>query len=137
MRRAISALTNSKAQVPPAQSAALVAAFQALASDNAAAKSEAAKALLILPQDQQNYVVVRTLAALGASAGALQLFVKGINSRYDWPALLWYPSMRAVLNEPAFPAVAERLGLMNYWRTTRTRPDVCAGNAPAPFCRMF
>lgn len=134
---AISALTISKAQVSPAQSAALVAAFRALASNNAAAKSEAAKALLTLPHDQQNYAVVRTLAALGASSGALQVFVKGVNSRYDWPALLWYPSMRAVLNEPAFPAVAERLGLMNYWRITKTRPDACVSNAPAPFCRMI
>ena len=34
-------------------------------------------------------------------------------------------------------AVVERLGLMKYWRTTRTRPDACAGNAPAAFCRMI
>lgn len=133
----ISALANSKLQVPAAQSAALVAAFRALGSGNATMKSEAARALVALPEDQQNYVVVRALAALGAPRAALQLFVKGINSRHDWPSLLWHPSMRAVLNEPAFPAVAERLGLMNYWRTTRTRPDVCAGNAPAPFCRMI
>jgi len=134
---AINALANPKLRTPAAQSAALVAAFRAIASGNAAMKLEAAKALFALPDDQQNYVVVRTLAVLGASREALQLFVKGINSRYDWPSLLWHPSMRAVLNEPAFPAVAERLGLMNYWRTTRTRPDACASNAPAPFCRMI
>lgn len=133
----ISALANSKLQVPAAQSAALLAAFRALDSGNTTPKSEAAKALAALPDDQQNYVVVRALAALGESRGALQSFVKGINSRYDWPSLLWHPSMRRVLHEPAFPAVAGRLGLMNYWRTTRTRPDVCTGNAPAPFCRMI
>ena len=134
---AINALANPKLRTPAAQSAALVAAFRAIASGNAAMKSEAAKALFALPDDQQNYVVVRTLAVLGASREALQLFVKGIDSRYDWPSLLWNPSMRAVLNEPAFPAVAERLGLMNYWRTTRTRPDVCASKHPPPFCRMI
>ena len=133
----ISALANSKLQVPAAQRAALLTAFQALDSGNATTKSEASRALVALPEDQQNYVVVRTLAALGAPRSALQLFVKGIDSRYDWPSLLWHPSMRPVLNEPAFPAVAERLGLMNYWRTTRTRPDVCVGNAPAPFCRRI
>ncbi len=133
----ISALENSKLQVPAAQRAALVAAFRAIVSGNAMMKSDAARALVTLPDDQQNYVVVRTLAAVGASRGALQLFVKKINSRYDWPSLLWHPSMRNVLNEPAFPVVAERMGLMNYWRTTRTRPDVCAGNSPAPFCRMI
>ncbi|HXG98880.1 MAG TPA: hypothetical protein VNI79_00500 [Sphingomicrobium sp.] len=133
----ISALANSKLQLPAAQRAALVAAFRAIASGNAMMKSEAVRALVALPDDQQNYVVVRTLAALGASREALQTFVKGINSRYDWPSLLWHPSMRAVLNEAAFPSVAKRLGLMNYWRTTNTRPDACASNAPAPFCRMI
>ncbi|MCA1606460.1 MAG: hypothetical protein LC775_13550, partial [Acidobacteria bacterium] len=133
----ISALANSKLPAPAAQRAALLAAFRALSSGNAMMKSEAARALAALPEDQQNYVVVRTLAALGAPRAALQLFVKGINSRYDWPSLLWHASMRAVLNEPAFPTVAERLGLMNYWRTTSTRPDACASNTPAPFCRMI
>jgi hypothetical protein len=133
----ITALANSKLQVPAAQRAALIVAFRALGSGHAMMKSEAARALVALPEDQQNYVVVRALAALGAPREALQLFVKGINSQYDWPSLLWHASMRAVLNEPAFPAVAERLGLMNYWRATRTRPDVCAGNDPAPICRMI
>lgn len=134
---AINALANPKLQIPAAQKTALLAAFRAFDSGDAAVKSQAAKALLALPGDQQNDVVVRTLAALGASQEALQLYVKGVNSQYDWPSLLWYPSMRTVLNEPAFPVVAERMGLINYWRTTRTRPDVCAGSAPAPFCRMI
>jgi tetratricopeptide (TPR) repeat protein len=133
----IRALANAKLQLPAGQRAALLAAFRAIASGNAMMKSDATRALAALPDDQQNYVVVRTLAAVGAPHAALQSFVKGINSRYDWPSLLWHPSMRAVLNEPAFPGVAERLGLMAYWRTTSTRPDACAGNAPAPFCRMI
>ena len=133
----ITALANSKLQIPAAQRAALIVAFRALGSGNAMIKSDAARALVALPEDQQNYVVVRTLAALGASRGALQLFVKGIDSRYDWPSLLWHRSMRAVLNEPAFPAVAERLGLMNYWRAMRTKPDVCATKDRPTFCRMI
>ena len=133
----IDALTIADAPGTAAQNAALIAAFRALASGDAAAKSQAAKALLMLPGDQQDYVVVRTLAALGAPREALQLFVKGINSRYDCPALLWYPSMRAVLNEPEFPAIAQRLGLMKYWRRTRTRPDVCANQEAPSFCSMI
>lgn len=133
----ISALSNTELQTSAAQRSALVAAFRAMASGSAAAKSQAAKALLALPDDEQGQVVVKTLAALGASREALQSFVKGNNSRYEWPSLLWYPSMRLVLNEPTFPALAERLGLMNYWRTTRTKPDVCATEGPPPFCRMI
>jgi len=42
-----------------------------------------------------------------------------------------------VLDDPALPAVLQRLGLMKYWRTTHTKPDVCsAKNAPA-FCSMI
>ncbi len=133
----IRALANPKLQAPAAQRSALVAAFRAMASGNAAAKSQAAKALLALPDDEQNSVVVRTLAALGAPNESLQLFVRGISSRYEWPSLLWYPSMREVLNESAFPALAERLGLMDYWRKTHTKPDVCATKGPPPFCPMI
>ncbi len=134
---AINALSNPQLQTPAAQRSALMAAFRAMESGNAAARSQAVKALLELPDDQTNSVVVRTLAALGAPNESLQLFVKGINSRYEWPSLLWYPNMRAVLNEPAFPALAQRLGLINYWRTTNTKPDVCATDGPPPFCPMI
>jgi hypothetical protein len=63
--------------------------------------------------------------------------VNGINSRYDWISLLWYPSMRGVLNDPSFAALAQRLGLMTYWKTTHTRPDVCTANDAPPFCRLI
>ena len=33
--------------------------------------------------------------------------------------------------------VAAQLGLMKYWKTTRTRPDVCNEKTPPPFCRMI
>ena len=33
--------------------------------------------------------------------------------------------MRGTLSDPGFPAVAAQLGLMKYWKTTHTRPDVC------------
>lgn len=133
----ISALANPKLQIPAAQRAALLAAYQAIASGDEVMKSQSAKALLAVPIGPSSYVFVRTLGALGTPRDALQLFVKGINSRPDWPSLLWYPSMRAVLDEPAFPALAERMGLMSYWRTTRTRPDVCATEGPPAFCRMI
>jgi hypothetical protein len=45
--------------------------------------------------------------------------------------------MRRTLSDPAFPALATQLGLMKYWKTTRTRPDVCATKDAPPFCRMI
>ena len=133
----IRALHNPKLQLPAAQRAALLAGFEAMASNNEASKTRAVQVLGALPDEQKDFFVMRLLGALGANREALQAFVNGIGSRFDWQALLWYPSMRGVLNEPAFPALAERLGLMKYWRATNTGPDVCSTTQPPPFCRMI
>jgi hypothetical protein len=45
--------------------------------------------------------------------------------------------MRAVLNDPGFPALVQQLGLINYWRKSHTKPDVCAKAGAPPFCRMI
>jgi hypothetical protein len=134
---AMTALANPKLRMPAEQRAALLAAFRAMTSGNGVAKAQAVKVLSALPDDQKVPRVIKTLAALGASQEALQSFVAGLNSQYEWSSLLWYPSMRGVLNEPAFPGIAERVGLMRYWKTTHTRPDVCSAKDPPPFCRMI
>jgi hypothetical protein len=33
--------------------------------------------------------------------------------------------------------VAAKLGLMNYWKTSHTRPDVCNEKNAPPFCSMI
>jgi hypothetical protein len=40
--------------------------------------------------------------------------------------------MRGALNDPKVPALLERVGLMKYWRATRTKPDVCGKSARRP-----
>jgi tetratricopeptide (TPR) repeat protein len=133
----MTALANPKLRMPAEQKSALLAAFRAMDSGSAVAKSEAVKALSALPDDQKSPGVIRTLAVLGASHDALRLFVAGLNSRYEWPSLLWNRSMRGVLNEPEFPGIAGRIGLMRYWKTTHTKPDVCSAKDAPPFCRMI
>ena len=91
-----------------------------------AAKAQAVQALLALPQDQQDDAVARLLADLGADPRRLPASRPGLAiTEYPGPSLFWYPDMRAILSDPGFPALATQLGLMNYWKTTRTRPDVC------------
>ena len=133
----IKALSDPKLPFPATQRAAVLAGYRAMASGDAAAKTSAVAGLNALPDDQKNFMVLRTLAALGATHEALAVFEKGIGSRWDWPSLLWYPSMRDVLNDPTIPGVLERLGLMRYWKVTHTKPDVCAAKDPPPFCRMI
>jgi hypothetical protein len=133
----MTALANPKLQMPAEQKAALLTAFRAMNSGNGVAKSQAVKVLSALPDEQKSPGVIRTLAALGAPRDALGLFVAGLSSHYEWSSLLWYPSMRGVLSEPEFPGIAGRIGLMRYWKTSHTKPDVCSAKDPPPFCRMI
>lgn len=133
----IKALADSRLPMPAQRRAALLEGFRAMASGDSPTKARAVKALLDLPDDQKDDGVMKALSRLGASHEALDLFVKGIGSRYDWPSFLWYRSMRGVLDDPRFPAVAERLGLMRYWKATHTKPDVCSSKDQPAFCRMI
>ena len=117
--------------------AALQKAYGALASADAGAKAEAVQTLLALPEAQQGDTVARQLATLGAAHEAFQVAARLATARYHGPALFWYRDMRATLSDPGFPAVAVKLGLMNYWKTSHTRPDVCKEEKAPPFCRMI
>ena len=100
-------------------------------------KAQAVQALLALPEDQENDAVARLLADLGASHEAFQIAARLAATEYPGPSIFWYRNMRAILNDRGFPAVAAQLGLMRYWKTTHTRPDVCNEKAPPPFCGMI
>lgn len=120
----------------PQYKMAMTAANEALISGNAAAKARAAERVSALPADFMDQATVTTLGALGANRLALkqaeQMDQAGVTVRARmW---LWYPSMSGALRDPSFPGVAERLGLMSYWRSTHTKPDVCLNNDPPPFC---
>ena len=117
--------------------AALQKAYGAVASGDAGAKAEAVQTLLALPQDQQSATVARLLANLGATHEAFQVATRLATKEYPGPSLFWYRDMRGTLSDPGFPAVAAQLGLINYWKTTHTKPDVCNEKDAPPFCRMI
>ena len=71
----MTALRNPKVQLNEPTRTALLSGFQAMESDDTAAKADAVKALLALPDGQKSNVVVRTLAVLGAPNEALALYV--------------------------------------------------------------
>ena len=133
----IKALIDPKLPISPAQRTALLAGFRAAATRESGAKAHAVKALLALPQDQQRADVALLLGHLGADHDAFLVASRIAATEYPGPSLFWYPSMRGTLSDPGFPAVAARLGLMNYWKTARTKPDVCNEQAPPLFCRMI
>ena len=131
------ALLSPKLLIPAESRAALLKGYRAMISDNAGAKAQAVRTLLALPEQQQDAKIARLLADLGASRDAFQLARRIVTERNGEPSLFWHRSMRVTLADQGFPAVAERLGLLKYWRTSRTKPDVCNEQAPPPFCRMI
>jgi tetratricopeptide (TPR) repeat protein len=134
----IGLLLDPSLPISAATRAALLKGYRAAGSPNAAARAAAIQALLALPQDQQDEAVARVLADLGADHEAFLVATRlATTEEYPGPSLFWYRNMRGTLNDPGFPAVAEQLGLMKYWRATRTRPDVCNEKGPPPFCRLI
>ena len=111
-------------------------AIKALVTDVGSDRAAAFAALVALPDTGQDAMItVGLLGALGANHQALALIERRAAAR-EWGirSLLFLPSMAGARSDPEFVAVADRLGLMRYWRATKTRPDVCAQGAPPQFC---
>jgi tetratricopeptide (TPR) repeat protein len=118
--------------------AALLEGHRALASHDSDATAQAVQALLALTEDQQKDAVAKLLADLGANHEAFQIATRVATMReYPGPSLFWDRRLRGALDDPGFAAVATQLGLLKYWTTTHTKPDVCDEKAPPPFCRMI
>ena len=135
---ALKAIQNPKVQAPTPVRPALKAAYEAMISKDPAAKAKAVQMLTALPPEMQDREVATMLGALGANAAMMQVVANGVARQRISPASwLYYPIARGVLSDPGFPAFAEKLGLMRYWKTTHTRPDVCSAAAAPPFCKMI
>lgn len=132
----VAALADRSLPLSPALRAALENGYRAAASGDTAAKAAAAKALLALPQDEQREDVARLLADLGDPHAAFEVAAR-LTQTYPDPSIFWYRNMRATLNDPGFPRLADQVGLIAYWKTTRTKPDVCGEAAPPPFCQLI
>ena len=136
---ALHILNDPENGAPPPIRPALSGAFAALLSKNPAAKTNAVAALKAMPPAAHGGMYAALLAALGANRAALDAVVTAAlgTKRAGARSWLFTPPMAGALRDPSFPAVAERLGLMKYWRTTHTRPDACSVKGPPPFCRML
>jgi DNA-binding winged helix-turn-helix (wHTH) protein/tetratricopeptide (TPR) repeat protein len=118
--------------------AALLKGYRARASRDSGAMAQAVKALLALTEVQQTEAVARVLAELGANREAFQIAARiATTKEYPGPSIFWDQSMRGTLADPGFPEIATQLGLVKYWTTTRTKPDVCNEESPPPFCKMI
>jgi tetratricopeptide (TPR) repeat protein len=117
--------------------AAVLEGYRVRASRDSGAKAKAVEALVALTEEEQNAAVAKLLADLGANHEALRIASRLATQEYPGPSIFWDRSMRGALADPGFPEVARQLGLLNYWTTTHTRPDVCGEEAPPPFCQVI
>ena len=129
---------DPKLPLPAALRQRLIASFEAILSRDSAAKSRAIAELSAAPIDSDSDIVVALLGALGANAEALRRVDDASRGNIfavrQW---LFFPTMAGALRDPAFPGVAQRLGLLSYWKASHTRPDACSAKDPPPFCRMI
>lgn len=133
----LKALADPALPISPELRAALLVAYRATQSADAKSRAAAVKALLAVPADKQNATVARLLGELGANHEAFQLAQRIIVERNASTAVLWYQGMRKALDDPGFPALAQQLGLIRYWKATHTRPDACTGPGAPAFCRLI
>lgn len=135
---AAAAVGDPTIPMPPQLRVALSSAFGAMLSGNPAAKSAAAAQLAAIPAAKTGRLIVGMLGALGANATALdRVEAAAAAGRFGARGSLFMPTMDGARRDPRFADVAQRLGLMKYWKATHARPDACAAKDPPPFCRMI
>jgi hypothetical protein len=135
---ALKSAADSEIEIPANLRQALIAAYQALLSKDPTATRAAVARLLAIPAGTSNEFVIPLLGALGANREALnRVEAAAAMHKPGARSYLFVPSMAGALRDPAFPAAAQRLRLIDYWRSSHTRPDVCSAKAAPPFCRMI
>ena len=127
-------LADPKLQVPQQVRDVIGAGLQALASGSPDAKRKAAERIGAAPLWDPDFHL-NLLGLLGAPDLAFQK-IEADPMLFSRSAL-WQPGLAGALRDPSFPAFAERVGLMRYWKTTHTKPDVCSTAGAPPFCRMI
>ena len=116
---------------------ALIATYQALLTRDPAAKAAAAVQLAALPATMGGQFKIDLLAALGAYSAALASVEAQSDDHPGIRAALYSPMMAPARADPAFPALIQRLHLIDYWRKSRTRPDFCAVKEAPSFCKSI
>ena len=127
-------LADPKLQVPQQVRDVIGAGLQALASGSPDAKRKAAERIGAAPLWDPDFHL-NLLGLLGAPDLAFQK-IEADPMLFSRSAL-WQPGLAGALRDPSFPAFAERVGLMRYWKTTHTKPDVCSTAGAPPFCGMI
>lgn len=134
---AIALLGAADLPLTSTQRKTLIAAFQALKSQDAALRAKSVAELERFAADRRynDRLVVGMLAALGAREAALVAAANLVRTRglFD-TEVLFEPNLAAAREEPGYARLVRALGLTAYWRGTRNPPDICRDSSRPSFC---
>jgi tetratricopeptide (TPR) repeat protein len=136
---AIVELSTPDLPLTSTQRKALADAFAALKSKNPALRAKSVAELQQFAADPRynHKVVVALLAALGARDSALKAAANLMRARGLFDAeVLFEPNMAAARAEPAYAELVSKLGLVGYWRSAPSPPDICRDAAKPRFCSI-
>ena len=136
---AIAQLSASDLPLTSTQRQVLADAFAALKSQNVALRAKSVADLEGFAADPRynDKVVVGVLAALGARDAALKAAENLMRARSLLDAeVLFEPNMAAARTEPGYAELVRRLGLIGYWRSALSLPDICRDAARPRFCSL-
>jgi hypothetical protein len=126
--------TGSPAPIADAGAAVFKALDSGSASDRATA-ADIISRLAVDPKPIDPFVPI-ALAALGRDQAALTAEERVVK---EWSTsltfLLFTPPFANARRSPQFAALAQRLGLLSYWRLPGRAPDFCTDPNPPPLCR--
>lgn len=135
---ALQSLDDPRTHFTDAERSAYSAVFGALKSRSAGATALAAAQLLHLATDAEvdRPLVIAGLAALGAHRDALRIAAQTMGASGS-PAqfVLFEPPLAQARQLPEFAALANRIGLVRYWRESGRLPDFCRQADAPPLCR--
>ena len=117
----------------------LAEAFTALKTSDPQLRAKSVAVLQGFAADPRynDKVVVGTLAAFGARSDALNAAANLVRARGLFDAeVLFEPNMAAARGEPDYAELVKRLGLVGYWRSAPSPPDICRDAAKPRFCSV-
>jgi tetratricopeptide (TPR) repeat protein len=121
------------------QRKALADAFAALKSGNPSARATSIGNLESFAADPRynDKVVVGVLAALGARDAAIKAAANLVRTRGLFDAeVLFEPNMAAARSAPGYAELVRKLGLLGYWRSASSPPDICRGASRPSYCAL-
>jgi tetratricopeptide (TPR) repeat protein len=134
---AMAALRSRDLPLTSKQRSVLTEAFAALKADDPARRSASIMVLRGFAADRRynDKVVVAILAALGAREDAIRAAGNLVRARGLFEAeVLFEPHLAGARDDPAYARLVRDLGLVTYWRSAPSPPDICRGTARPAFC---